>query len=153
MGMQQVITYYAARPFPAEHPVGSGTRVEYKPGDVAPAGEWGAAAEWLKESGKIFPTATNVWVDEEGGSGPPPDTQARERRNIGTPGDTHESGPPAALHPFEMDDSTIHDESAPVEEIAYPLHEGAGWYRLSDGSRLRGKVNATAAEAALGGSE
>ena len=54
MGATQVITHYASKPFRAEHPIGSGTIVQYAPGDVVPAGEWGPAANWLKESGKIF---------------------------------------------------------------------------------------------------
>ena len=43
------------------------------------------------------------------------------------------------------------DKTAPVEEgVTYPLHEGAGWYQLSNGEKVRGKDDATAAEAALG---
>lgn len=31
----------------------------------------------------------------------------------------------------------------------YPIHEGAGWYRLSDGEKLRGKKDAEALQAKL----
>ena len=84
MGFQQSISHYAARPFKAEHPIGSGqVGVEYKPGDLVPASEWGPAANWLKESGKIFEAAGEpVRVDDPPAS---PVSQVREpvvHRNV-----------------------------------------------------------------------
>lgn len=35
--------------------------------------------------------------------------------------------------------------------MTYPTHTGGGWYTLSNGERVRGKDNATEAEAQLGG--
>lgn len=155
MPMTQVITYYAARPFKALHPPDeTGVVVQYNPGDVVPAEEWGASANWLKEAGKIFPTAENVWVDDL-----PQTVPASEQIHAQhvPEGPYPPSGPDPALHPFEEEEPLVNplvDENAPFEKgVHYPLHEGAGWYQLSDGSRVRGKVNATAAEAALEGSD
>jgi hypothetical protein len=135
MGWRTQSTFYARKPLRAEHPIGSGTIVEYKPGDVIPAGEWGPAANWLVENGRAAEMFDNVWVDEEGASGPPPDTQVREHSLINA-GDMHQSGPPSQH-----------------EGEGFPRHHGAGHYELSDGSRVRGKEDAIAAQAALGGSE
>lgn len=37
------------------------------------------------------------------------------------------------------------------DEPEFPIHRGAGWYELSDGSTVRGKDEAQQAEAELGG--
>lgn len=148
---QQVITYIASKPFRAKHPADeTGEIVHFKPGDVVPAEQWGASANWLKESGKIFETATVVDVDDV--DAPRNDPQVRAKMIIGAiPGeDKVDSGLPG--EPLSAAESLV-DESAPVEDFAYPLHEGAGWYRLSSGDKVRGKDDAIAAEAALGGSE
>ncbi len=125
MAWQTVSSYYARKPLRAEHPVGSGSIVEYQVGDVIPAGEWGASAEWLVENGKAALMMDNVWVDDEGASGPPVATQVRPHHIIG----------------------------ADEVEVEFPHHEGAGWYRLSNGEKVRGKEDAIAAEAALGGTD
>ena len=52
--------YFAVKPLRAEHPVGSGLIVEYKPGEEVPAGEWGRAADNLVELGKAARVAFNV---------------------------------------------------------------------------------------------
>ncbi len=138
MGWQTVSTYYARRPLRAEHPIGSGTIVSYNPGDVIPAGEWGASADWLVENGKAAEMFDNVWVDDGEAVGPPPATQVRERPIIGVP---------------QVDRSGLYDEEPEGAEGEFPVHEGAGWYLLSSGEKVRGKDNAIAAEAALGGTD
>jgi hypothetical protein len=136
MGWQSVSTYYARKPLRAEHPVGSGTIVEYKPGDVIPAGEWGPSSAWLVENGKAAEMFDSVWVDDDGEDfGPHPSTQVRKPNVIGA---------------TERAENPLYDETSPVEDLSYPVHEGAGWYQLSNGEKVRGKEDATAAEAALG---
>jgi len=151
MGYQTVATYYAQKPLRAEHPIGTGTIVEYAPGDVIPAGDWGASANWLVENGRAAVMYNSVWVDDEGGASAPPVEQTQPMNTA--LGEGAELGPPAAVHPFEGEEPLV-DENAPYEDgVNYPLHEGAGWYQLSDGNRVRGKVNAMAAQAALGDSD
>lgn len=116
-----VFTYVAVKPLIAEHPVGSGQIVEYAPGDPIPAGEWGRAADNLVELGKAVRLAVNVDDDAEAKGADPV------------------SAPEAALH--------VTGDSEPESE--YPVLGGAGWYTLSDGSRVRGKDAAYKAEAAL----
>lgn len=60
-----VFSYVAVKPIRAEHPVGSGIIVEYAPGDVIPAGEWGRAADNLVELGKAARLAINVMTEDE----------------------------------------------------------------------------------------
>lgn len=235
MTATQIITRYAAKPFKAEHPIGSNTIVEYKPGDVVPAGDWGPAESWLKESGKIFEGVTIVYTDDE--DLPVSAVQqlaVKEYHNDGSvpsgplveaPGEPVEEGfpqhigfgnyrlstgenikgqenahaaqavidnPRHAEHVVtpEVDPSQFPIESFPIsrpggqyllsngelvsgrdhakevqaallaeaEEAAvvdgeFPQHAGAGWYFLSDGTKLRGKAKAIAAEAALGGTD
>lgn len=62
--MQVIYRYFAIKPIKAEHPVGSGEIVDYKPGEEIPAGEWGRAADNLVELGKAARVAFNV--PEEG---------------------------------------------------------------------------------------
>ena len=38
---------------------------------------------------------------------------------------------------------------AAIDRVAGPTHVGGGWYELSDGTRVQGKDEAVAAEAAL----
>lgn len=240
MGATQVITRYAAKPFKAEHPIGSGNIVQYQPGDVVPAGDWGPAANWLKEAGKIFEGATVVYTDDEAlpvstvqqvavkepfvndgsfRSGPPvnedpsstPEDVFPQHIGFGsyrlsngenikglenaTEAQAAITHPKYTSHPVTPDEDpsqfelenfpisrqggyllsngeivsgrehakelqaslTAHaqsvDETAPVEEFAYPVHEGAGYFRLSDGSRVRGKQKALDAESNLGGTD
>jgi len=58
-------------------------------------------------------------------------------------------GPNYAAMP---DQSSADSEAAPTEAVessGRPTHAGGGWYELSDGTRVQGKVAAEAAEAAL----
>lgn len=55
--------YKAVKPIRAEHPIGSGNIVEYKPGDEVPAGDWGASANWLIERDKIMRYGLNLYED------------------------------------------------------------------------------------------
>jgi len=146
-----VSTYYARKPLRAEHPIGSGTIVEYQPGDVIPAGEWGRSASALVENGRAVEMMDNVWVDDGEGEAPtslPPRAFAPAVRS--------QEGPVidrSGLYDKEPENPNV-DKDAPVEEgVTYPLHEGAGWYQLSNGEKVRGKDDATAAEAALGGTD
>ncbi len=41
------------------------------------------------------------------------------------------------------------DEETPEESVSYPYHEGAGWYRLSNGSKIRGERHAIQAQSEL----
>jgi len=52
--------YIALKPIKAEHPIGSGTVVEYLPGDPVPAADWGRAEDSLVERGKIARYMINV---------------------------------------------------------------------------------------------
>lgn len=65
--MQVIYRYFAVKPIRAEHPIGSGTIVDYKPGEEVPAGDWGRAADNLVELGKAARVAFNV--PEEGDEG------------------------------------------------------------------------------------
>jgi hypothetical protein len=62
-----IYRFFAIKPLRAEHPVGSGEIVEYKPGEEIPAGEWGRAADNLVELGKAARVAFNVEDDTEVG--------------------------------------------------------------------------------------
>lgn len=58
--MHVEFSFVAIKPLRAEHPVGSGKVVEYQPGDVIPASDWGRAADNLVERGKAAMLAVNV---------------------------------------------------------------------------------------------
>jgi hypothetical protein len=134
MGATQIITHYCARPFKAEHPIGSGNIVEYKPGDVVPAGDWGPAANWLKESGKIFEGATVVYTDDEPVSSPSVEQLfVRDGSNDGSV----PSGPPAFVQATEP------------TEPEFPQHIGFGSYKISTGESVKGLENALEAQAAI----
>lgn len=60
-----VVTYVAIKPLKAEHPIGSGIVVEYAPGELIPAEEWGRAAHNLVENGKAAMMAINVYDEDE----------------------------------------------------------------------------------------
>lgn len=55
--------YFAIKPIRAEHPVGSGTIVEYQPGQEIPANDWGRAADNLVELNKAARVAFNIPED------------------------------------------------------------------------------------------
>lgn len=63
--MHVEFSYVAIKPLRAEHPVGSGTIVEYQPGEVIPASDWGRAADNLVERGKAAMMAVNVMDAED----------------------------------------------------------------------------------------
>lgn len=130
MPLTQEYTYIAAKPFWAEHPIGSGIRVDYEPGMEVPAGEWGRAADNLVERGKIFRTAKNVWVDEPGASVGGGEAGASA---------LSEGAPSAADASAEETD----------EVVSYPVKKGGGFWLLSDGSKVRGKAAAEAAQTVL----
>jgi len=118
--------FKAIKPIKAEHPLGSGIVVSYEPGDEVPASEWGRAAGNLVESGKIM----------------------RYARNVDTVGEDPAVSTPAPV----VDPDTDEDEDGePVadENSPFPRNEGGGWYRLSDGERIRGKVKAFHSQAVL----
>lgn len=117
-------TYIAAKPIRAEHPVGSGTIVDYKPGDVIPAEEWGRAADALVEMGKAFRTAMNVFSPETN------------------------TGAPMEAATVQV---TVTDGESVSAAGDFPRHVGAGVFELSDGSRVKGKAAAVDAEFALKG--
>ena len=108
--------YKAIKPLRAEHPVGSGIIVEYKPGDDVPAGDWGQSASILVERDKIMRYGLNQYEDGHSDFGDAP---------------------------TEVDEGEI-------EGAEFPRHDGGPWYRLSDGSQVKGKQAAIDAEAALG---
>jgi len=93
MGYKQVFRYVAVKPIKAEHPIGSGTIVEYKEGDEFPGNDWGRAVDWLVENGKAVRIVSNVWAgpgspepaaadsDEESAEEPTP--KPRRRRGGG----------------------------------------------------------------------
>ena len=122
--LQIQYTYIATFPITVEHPVGSGEIVRYEPGDVVPAGEWGAAAANLMEMGKIERLQVNVSPSGEVVKG----TGTDRERTV------------PALPVYGGD---------PIVDTEFPLHVGAGWFVLSDGTRLRGKDAAHEAEKGL----
>lgn len=65
--MQVIYKYFAIKPLRAEHPVGSGKIVDYRPGEEIPGSDWGRAIDNLVELGKAARVAFNV--PEEGDEG------------------------------------------------------------------------------------
>ena len=116
-------TYIAAKPIRAEHPVGSGIIVDYQPGDVIPAEDWGRAADNLCEVGKAFRTAINL-------------------------ADPVVEAPVVKVAAVV---SAAVDAVGVVGGQEYPRHIGAGVWEVSDGSRVKGKAAAIESELALGG--
>ena len=128
MFWNQQFVFIAVKPLRAEHPVGSGQIVNYAPGDVVPAADWGRAAGNLVESGKIIRTAMNVPVDQSdplGGGG--------------------EGAPALAAAVSALPESS---DDAPVTEV-FPQSVGRGFFLLSDGTRVRGAKIAAATQAEL----
>ncbi len=60
-------------------------------------------------------------------------------------------GPSYAGMPSEVVQAPTTDVEvqAAIDRVAGPAHVGGGWYELSDGTRVQGKDEAVAAEAAL----
>ena len=63
--MHVIYRYFAVKPIRAEHPIGSGTVVEYQPGAEIPGSDWGRAIDNLVELGKAARVAFNVPDDGE----------------------------------------------------------------------------------------
>jgi len=124
----QSFRYFAVKPMDAEHPIGSGTIVHYDVGEEIPGNDWGRSTDWLVENGKAVRMADNVWSDE--GDGPAPE--------------------PVSLEPA-TDEERANAEAVAAGTATYPIAGKAGWFTLSDGSKVRGQEQAEAAEAALGG--
>jgi hypothetical protein len=154
-----VFSYVAVKPIKAEHPIGSGKIVDYEPGDVIPAGEWGRAADNLVELGKAAMMAINVPDDGEDwpSVGQLPDPAAPTGHGLSDPNHSYlnyEGVEREAVAPAEEEaeaEPEAEEESREISHDEFPQHTGGGWYTLSDGSRVRGEEAATAAEAALGG--
>ncbi len=123
--------YVAGKPFRAEHPLGSGTIVSYQPGDEVPASDWGRATDNMLEMGKLFRTAKNVWVDDDGEASVGGGEEGASALSEGAPSE--------AEAPAEVTDETV----------SYPVKKGGGYWLLSDGSKVRGKPAASAAQAEL----
>lgn len=123
--------FKAIKPIRAEHPIGSGEIVTYNPGEEVPAGDWGRAADSLVENGKIMRYAINVYQPGEVGGQAAPATQEA----VGAASPSPEDNPD---WPGQTGDT-----------VEYPLNQGRGNYLLSDGSKVRGKDKAHAAQAEL----
>lgn len=135
MGDPVIWGFKAIKPFDAEHPIGSGTMVHYNPGDEVPASEWGRAEGFMVEAGSIMRYAVNVAeVPGQVTSAPPA---------AATPPET-----PAAPPKEEVAPPAPPDEEVP-DDATFPHKQSAGWYALSDGSKVHGKASAIAAQAAL----
>lgn len=174
-------TYIAAKPFLAEHPIGSGIVVQYNPGDEVPASDWGAATNNMLEMGKIFQTAINVEVPDptdDGGLGQGDDASSEvalpevtedEPTGEETPADDNRDELLEEIASEVTDESASEeaaqtalndagDAPAPEPEVevqaggepeTFPMHKGGGNYVLSDGTKVRGKAAAEAAQTAL----
>lgn len=114
-------TFVAVKPFAAEHPIGSGKTVWYQPGDEFPGEEWGNAAHNLVEVGKAVRLAVNVV------------------------GKGSEKTSPVALEQPVAEEMKV----ATSEVTSYPIVGKAGWFELSDGTKIRGQEAALEAQAIL----
>ena len=141
MGWITQYTYFAAKPIMAVHPPDSGIEVQYQPGDEIPASEWGRAADNLVEAGKAFRAAKNVWVDDP--------TTEQEGDGQGISSAAGESALPDTNTEEPNESSAPDVADAAQDPGAFPTHQGGGFYLLSDGSTVKGKQKAFAAEAAL----
>ena len=144
--------FKAVKPIRAEHPIGSGKIVEYGPGDEVPAGDWGRAADALVENGKLMRYAMNVYGPGEfGGSAPPVEGGASAPPD----GPPHPDWPGTPEFTPEADvaeeDPEVKEErlAEAGEGEPFPQHQGGGYFLLSDGSQVRGKQKAFAAQAQL----
>ena len=119
--------------------------VTFQPGDEVPANEWkGAAVEALIENGKLMRYATNVYGPGEAGG----DSLASTTPTSALPDDRE-----ALL--ARIDDLERLVARLPREEESgggaeeFPVARGGGSYELSDGSVVKGKAKALAAQAEL----
>ena len=127
-------SWVALKPIRAEHPLGSGIVVEYMPGDLVPANDWGQAVEHLAANGKIAQIAVNVLDPEDA-------VEVAKR-----PG-----GPAKGLTDPDRDYLALEGQPEPIDggAGAFPRHLGNGLYELGDGSKVKGKRAAQAAQDAL----
>ena len=117
--------WIALKPLTATAPDGS--LVNYEPGDVVPAEDWGRALDHLKEADKIayVYAPSDAWILKE-----------CEQRGL-----VHGELPPPA-HPKTV-------EEVIASGAGFPEHLGFGQFLLSDGSRVKGKQKAIDAQAAI----
>jgi hypothetical protein len=113
--------FKAIKPITALH---NDQEVTYQPGDEVPANEWkGAAVEALIENGKIMRYAINVYAPGEYGAEAPPIVEVAEL--------------------------TFTSPAASRNDGSFPKSLEGGNYELSDGTHVKGKAKAVAAQAAL----
>lgn len=117
--------FIAVVPFDAEHPIGSGQVVHYNPGDPFPGEDWGNAAHNLVEVGKAVRLAVNIG----GGSQPA-------------------AAPVVPETELTADQVNVLQASGGAV-TSYPVAGSAGWWTLSDGSKVRGEEAALEAQAEL----
>jgi hypothetical protein len=127
--------FKAIKPITALH---DGQEVTYQPGDEVPAGEWkGAAVEALIENEKLMRYATNVYGAEELA-----ELEGRvaaiEQSLAGADSSASNAVAPAP------EPTAAFDGTGP-----FPRGPDGGFYELSDGSRVKGKAKALAAQAEL----
>lgn len=116
-------TFIAVAPITAEHPIGSGTVVTYQPGDPFPGEEWGNAAHNLVEVGKAVRLAVNI------------DQPVLAEK---------------VANEVESTEMTAQEVNASHEEVtSYPVPGKAGWFELSDGTKIRGEEAALEAQSVL----
>ena len=162
MGEPVVWGFKAIKPFRAEHPVGSGTMVDYAAGDEVPAAEWGRAEAFMVEAGTIMRYARDVATV-------PGQTTSWPAHQLDAPVPVPREAPPASPAPAplqtqdEADAEAAEAAAAPTEEAApeeppevevpddatFPHNAGGGWFVLSDGAKVKGKTKAMAAQAEL----
>lgn len=137
--------FKAVKPFTAEHPIGSGTMVDYAPGDEVPASDWGRAEGFMVEAGTIIRYVKNVAEVPGQVTTPPPGVMDSP---VVVP--TVSPPEPSAVVVEEDEEEEGDDGLAEVPEDAeFPYAVGGGWYVLSNGERVRGRSAATNAQATL----
>lgn len=140
---EQAFGYKAIKPFQAEHPLGSGTVVDYQPGDEVPADDWGRAGDNMVEAGRIMRYARNVYEFPE-------QVAAAASKPTKT---TEPDAPPEATTADELaagDREQVDDDFVIPAGAEFPIHKGGPLWVLSDRTVLRGrKADALAAQANL----
>lgn len=136
--------FKAIKPITAWH---NEQEITYQPGDEVPAGEWkGAAVEALIENGKIMRYATNVYGPGEVGGDALPSVSSAS-----TLPDDREAliERIAALEVALAAQGIPVPEATDPEEAPFPRSLGGGSFELSDGTHVKGKAKALAAQAEL----
>ena len=143
--------FKAIKPITAWH---DEQEVTFQPGDEVPANEWkGAAVEALIENGKLMRYATNVYEAGEFGG----EALATQVRSVPMPDDRDElvariadlERLVARLSGEPVEEEGGSDGSGTGENAPFPRGPDGGFYELSDGSRVKGKAKALAAQAEL----